>query len=132
VIHLDRQADGGDDLEVTRGFHDSPERCQAGVQQRALVEQVVRGVRREPELREQDDDGPIVGSTLHHLDGALGVEGRVRDPNLGDGDRDADKLVTVQIEEALASRHAAVSSRVGAARRRSPGRCRIHLSRIHP
>ena len=67
--------------------------------------QVLAGVAGKSEFREEHEGGVALGRLAHQGDSLLAVEGRVGDAHGGDGDRDADHVVVVEIEELLARSH---------------------------
>jgi hypothetical protein len=82
----------------------SPSAATHGVEQRALVEQVVAGIGRQPEFGEGHQRGALVGSLARQLDGPGGIEGRIGHAAARAGHRHAREVVRVEIEELLIHR----------------------------
>ena len=81
------------------------------VEQRALVEQVVAGVGREPELREGHQHRALGGGLAQQRDGLVRVEARIGDLHAGHGDREARKAVPVGVKKSSPSSFTATSWR---------------------
>ena len=67
VVDLDRHADHGGKREGLRGGHDLPERVEAAVEQRPLLEEILAGIRRQPELGKEHEDRLPPGRAAHYL-----------------------------------------------------------------
>ena len=72
------------------------ERDEHRFRQRVLVEQVLAGVCRQPELREHHDRGVGLGCPVRERQGPLGVDGRVADPDHRYARRDPCVAMAVQ------------------------------------
>ena len=99
MVDAQRQADDGDRRDRGGRRGDAAERDLAGVEQGALVEQVVAGVGREAQLGEGDHDGALRRGLLEHPDRLAGVVGRIGDADVRHGDGDAREAVAVGVEE---------------------------------
>ena len=99
MVDAQGQPDDGDRRDLRRRRGDAAERDLAGIEEGALVEQVVAGVGREPELGEGDDDRALRGGLLEHRDRLARVVGGIGDADLRHGDGDAREAVTAGVEE---------------------------------
>ena len=105
VVDLDRHADHGGEREGLRGGHNLPERVETAVEQRPLLEEILAGIPRQPELGKEREDRLPPGRAAHSLDRLVAVERRVRHTHLRRRHGDTDEVVAVEVEEALAGFH---------------------------
>ena len=61
AVHLQRQRHHRDDRQVAGGLEHLAQRARGGVQQRLLVEQVLAGIGRQPQLRQHHEHGARLG-----------------------------------------------------------------------
>ncbi|SOZ01697.1 conserved protein of unknown function [Cupriavidus taiwanensis] len=99
VLDPQRHAHHQRHRQLARGFDDGRQRRLAGIQQRALVEQVVAGIGRQPQFRERDQHGAALRRLRRQGNGLVGVEGRVGDAADRHAHRDARKAVRIQVEK---------------------------------
>src|SRR5439155_21038529 len=81
------------------------ERALGGVDQRALVEQVVAGVGGKAKLGEHGEQRLVARGLLHELERRVGVVPGIADAHARRRHRDAHEAVTVQVEEIVAGGH---------------------------
>ena len=98
-VHLQRQADDGDQIGFPRRPQHGAERLLGTVKQRLLVEQVFTRVGRQAELREHCHHGFGSLGLLDQRHRAGGVEDRIRHPHLGDAQGDTNETVLVEVEK---------------------------------
>jgi hypothetical protein len=113
VVDPQRQADHQRDGHGLGGFDDLRQAVEAGVEQRALVEQVVAAVGRYAQLGESHQHGALLGCLARQAQGLLDIEARVGDAATRDSHRDAGKVVRVEVEESLVHwRHYPIATEV--------------------
>jgi hypothetical protein len=105
VFDLDWESDDRDQWQPLGGIEHALQTVLDAVQQRALVEQIIAGVRRDSKLGEERHDRPLGDGLLHQVDDLDGIEGRVRDPDAGHTNGDPREVVIVKVEELLACFH---------------------------
>ena len=105
IVHLQRQADDGDQVRFTHGPQHGAERFLGAVQERLLVKQVLARVGRQAEFRECDQHGFGCLGLLDQGHCASGIEKRIRHPHLGNAQCDTDETVPVKIEELAVCPH---------------------------
>ena len=99
MVHAQRQPHHRHRGQAFAGGDDARQRRFAAVEQRALVEQVVAGVGRQPQLGKDHQRRALLRGLLQQRDALLGVEGRVGDAAARHRHRHAGEALAVQVEE---------------------------------
>src|SRR5947207_864550 len=105
AVDRHRQADQRGERQVARAREKLRERVLGGVDQRALVEQIVAGVGGKAKLGEHGEQRLVARGLLHELERRVGVVPGIADAHARRRHRDAREAVTVQVEEIVAGRH---------------------------
>ena len=101
ALHRHRQADERGQRKSARLLQELGERRLGAVDECLLVEKIVAGVGREPELGENGDDRLLARGFAHQLYRRVEVVLRIADAHRRRGHRHAGKSVAVQVEEVL-------------------------------
>ncbi len=100
-VDLEGEADDADERQPPRRVEDHCQRLQTGVEEGALVEEVLAGVGRQAQLGEEGERGALVGRLAQEGDGLLGVVDRIGHADRRQGDRHTHEVVVVEVEEAV-------------------------------
>ena len=100
-VDTQRRPHDEDRVQALCLFQDKAQSFPDPLQQRFLVKEVLVGVGRKPQLREQGEEGLLRRCLLRQPDRLLRVEAHIGDADLGDADGGPDETVAVQIEKVL-------------------------------
>ena len=95
--HRNGQANSKDDRQLARFIEDAHQRRLAGVQQRAVMEQISRGITSQVKLGQHERTNAALGSLANSRQRNLGIALNIGHANLGRGRCQAQKTVVLNL-----------------------------------